>query len=64
MPGHFVGATTGRMLLSYSPAGRMEEFFNHRDQLGIKPGAYSTGIDPEIMRSYGMEVVGPALKLD
>lgn len=60
----FVGDSTGRMLLSYAPAGKMEEFFNHREQLGIGKGAYATTKDADTMRLYGMELVGPPLKID
>ncbi len=59
----FVGASTGRMLLVYSPAGQMEEFFNHREQLGIAKGSYATTKDADTMRSYGMELVGPPLEI-
>lgn len=60
----FIGESKGRMLLSYSPAGNMEEFFNHREQLGIAIGAYAAGKDAETMRLYGMELIGPPLKID
>ena len=61
----FVGASTGRMLLSYSPAGRMEAFFNDREKNGIRKGTYSqTPQDAETMRAYGMELLGPPLKID
>ncbi len=58
----FVGESTGRLLLTYSPAGRMEAFFNERERRGIKPGAYaSTAADAEILRAYGMELTGPPI---
>lgn len=60
----FIGESKGRMLLSYSPAGKMEEFFNHREQLGILKGTYASSKDAETMRLYGMELVGPPLKID
>lgn len=63
----FVGDSKGRMLLSYSPAGRMEEFFSHREQLlGVKDGdgTYASTKDAATMRAYGMEPLGPALKID
>jgi len=60
----FVGDSTGRMLLSYSPAGKMEELFNHLEQLGVKKGTYASTQDAETMRAYGIELVGPALKID
>jgi len=58
-----VGESTGKLLLSYSPAGKMEEFFAHREQLGIKKGEYASASNADTMRAYGMELVGPALKI-
>jgi mannose-6-phosphate isomerase-like protein (cupin superfamily) len=60
----FVGETTGKLLLTFAPAGRMEAFFDEREHLGIKPGAYTTATDAEILRAFGMEFVGPPLKID
>lgn len=61
----FVGESTGRLLLSYSPAGKMEQFFNDREKLGIKKGSYSsTPQEREAMRSYGMEWIGPPLTIE
>ena len=57
----FVGETTGRFLLTYAPAGRMEEFFDSDDRHGGRP-AYGTNA-AERMRAYGMEVTGPPLSL-
>ena len=61
----FVGDSTGRMLISYVPAGKMEAFFNDREKLGIKPGAYSsTPAEAAALKPYGMEFVGPPIKID
>ena len=61
----FVGETAGRMLLSYSPAGKMEAFFNDREKNGIQKGGYSrTSHDAETMRAYGMELLGPPISLE
>ena len=61
----FVGESTGKLLLSYSPAGKMEQFFNDREKLGMKKGAYtSTPQEREAMRSYGMEWIGPPLTIE
>ena len=61
----FVGKSAGRLLLSYSPAGKMEQFFNDREKLGIKKGAYSsTPQEKEAMRMYGMEWIGPPLTIE
>lgn len=60
----FVGETTGRLLLTYSPAGKMEAFFNERERLGIKPGAYATtASDAAVLEQFGMQLMGPPLKV-
>jgi mannose-6-phosphate isomerase-like protein (cupin superfamily) len=60
----FVGEGTGRLLISYAPAGKMEAFFNEREHMGIKPGGYAvTASDAEILRKFGMELVGPPLEV-
>ena len=59
----FAGATVGRLLLSYAPAGKMEAFFNAWEQLGFTPGGYSQEKDAALLRSYGMERVGPPIRL-
>ncbi len=58
----FVGSTAGRLLLSFAPAGKMEAFFNAWEQNGFSPGGYFTEKDDGLMRSYGMERLGPPLK--
>ena len=60
----FVGDSPGRLLISFAPAGKMEEFFNERQKLGIKPGAYSTKDDAALLHAFGMEYVGPPLVLE
>jgi len=61
----FVGESRGRMLISFAPAGKMEAFFNDREKLGLKPGAYSsTPAEAAALRPYGMEFVGPPIKMD
>jgi|SRR5271170_5652093 len=54
----FVGESTGRLLISYAPAGKMEAFF---DQItGITPpGKYVN--EAELLHVYGMELTGPAI---
>ncbi len=57
----YVGETTGRFLITYAPAGRMEEFFDSRDRL---PGGRATYVNnADKMRAYGMELTGPPLEL-
>ena len=58
----FVGGTFGRLLISFAPAGKMEAFFNERENRGLKPGSYTQ--DASFMRSFGMELLGPPLRLD
>ncbi len=53
----FVGPTDGRLLITYAPAGRMEEFFSVQDQTGTR--TYAT--DPVRARAFGIERLGPPL---
>jgi mannose-6-phosphate isomerase-like protein (cupin superfamily) len=55
----FVGDSPGRLLISFAPAGKMEAFFNERENRGIKPGAYTN--DAAFMHAFGMELIGPPL---
>lgn len=53
----FVGSSTGRTLISFTPAGKMQEYFErHRT-----PGVYIA--DADVYRSYGMELLGGPLSL-
>jgi mannose-6-phosphate isomerase-like protein (cupin superfamily) len=56
----FVGEGTGRFLITYAPAGRMEEFFDTQDKTGGRT-AYVT--DAEKMRAYNMELLGPPISV-
>jgi quercetin dioxygenase-like cupin family protein len=58
----FVGNATGRLLISFAPAGKMEAFFGDREKNGIKPGAYAS--DPALYHAFGMELIGPPLKIE
>jgi mannose-6-phosphate isomerase-like protein (cupin superfamily) len=58
----FVGNTPGKLLISFAPAGQMEAFFNERGNRGLKPGQYTS--DAAFMHAYGMELVGPALRVE
>ncbi len=53
----FVGSSPGRLLLSYAPANKMEEYFATREE-GAK---YSS--DAERFRVYGMELLGSPIEL-
>ena len=52
----FVGDTTGRMLITFMPAGKMEAFFREVTKADAMPPQ-----DPELWRTHGMELVGPPL---
>ena len=58
----FAGGPPGRLLISFAPAGKMEAFFNERENRGIKPGAYSN--DAAFMHAFGMELIGPPLVVE
>jgi len=58
----FAGGPPGKLLISFAPAGKMEAFFNERENRGIKPGEYTT--DAAFMRAFGMELIGPPLVVD
>ena len=61
----FVGDSIGRVLISFTPAGKMEAFFNTYYPPGSKPGAYaSTTSTPAPMGPFGMELAGQPIKLD
>lgn len=51
-----VGAAPAKMLVGYSPAGKMEQFF--RDMANGKPVMW----DAALLRRYDCELVGPPLK--
>ena len=51
-----VGATPAKMLVGYTPAGKMEQFF--RDMAIGKPVVW----DAVLCRKYGCELVGPPIK--
>jgi mannose-6-phosphate isomerase-like protein (cupin superfamily) len=50
-----VGETPGRLLIAFTPAGLMEEYF----RAAVQPGASFR--DPEFNRRFGVVVVGPPL---
>jgi quercetin dioxygenase-like cupin family protein len=53
----YVGSGDGRLLIVYTPAGRIEAFF--------REAARGTLVrDPAVFHAYGMEVVGPPLSLE
>jgi quercetin dioxygenase-like cupin family protein len=52
----FVGNAVGRLLITFTPAGRMEAFFREVAKAGAMPPQ-----DPALWRAHGMELVGPPL---
>lgn len=54
----FVGAGTGRLLVAFTPAGKMEAFFQEISKANAMPPQ-----DPALWRAYGMELVGPPLSV-
>jgi len=53
----FVGSSTGRILISFTPAGKIQEYFERPRT----PGVYVA--DAELYRAYGMELLGGPLSL-
>jgi mannose-6-phosphate isomerase-like protein (cupin superfamily) len=51
-----VGAGRGRILIAFSPAGRMEAFFREVTKANAMPPQ-----DPALWRAHGMELLGPPL---
>jgi mannose-6-phosphate isomerase-like protein (cupin superfamily) len=54
----FVGQSSGRFLITYAPAGRMEEFFDGQDRTGGR--TYDL---QERMAAFGMKYLGPPLQV-
>lgn len=52
----YVGDNVGRVLITFTPAGRMEEFFVEVSKAGAMPPQ-----DPVLWRAHGMELLGPPL---
>jgi len=54
----FTGGRRGKILIAFMPAGKMEAFFREVTKANAMPPQ-----DPELMRSHGMELLGPPLKV-
>ncbi len=52
----YVGASVGRLLITFSPAGQMEAFFREVAKNNAMPPQ-----DPALWRAHGMELLGPPL---
>ncbi|HKT37575.1 MAG TPA: cupin domain-containing protein [Ktedonobacterales bacterium] len=55
----YVGDTTGRILVTFMPAGKMEAFFREVTKANAMPP-----LDPELWRAHGMELLGPPLPIE
>jgi len=49
---------TGRMLITFMPAGKMEAFFREVTKANAMPPQ-----DPQLWKAHGMELLGPPLKV-
>jgi quercetin dioxygenase-like cupin family protein len=54
----YVGDTGGRMLITFTPAGKMEAFFREVTKANAMPPR-----DPGLWRAYEMELLGPPLSV-
>jgi mannose-6-phosphate isomerase-like protein (cupin superfamily) len=55
----FVGEARGRILVAFTPAGKMEAFFREVTKANAMPPQ-----DPELWRAHGMELLGPPLRVE
>ena len=55
----YVGDTRGRILVAFTPAGKMEAFFREVTQANAMPPQ-----DPALWRAHGMELLGPPLSVE
>lgn len=51
-------SAAGRLVITFTPPGRMEAFFQEVSTLGDMPPQ-----DPALWRAHGMELLGPPLKV-
>lgn len=54
----YIGDTRGRILIVFTPAGKMEAFFREVTKADAMPPQ-----DPELWRAHGMELLGPPLPI-
>lgn len=55
----FVGSTQGRILVVFTPAGKMEAFFREVTRADAMPPQ-----DPALWHAHGMELLGPPLPVE
>ena len=59
----FIGNTPGRLLVGFTPAGRMEQFFRDPDARGTYFGTGSDADRDSAREKYGVVNVGPPIAL-
>ena len=55
----YAGGTGGRILIAFTPAGKMEAFFREVTKANAMPPQ-----DPELWRAHDMELLGPPLSVE
>ena len=55
----YVGETRGRIVIAFTPAGKMEAFFREVTKANAMPPQ-----DPALWRAHGMELLGPPLLVE
>jgi len=55
----YVGYTSGRILITFTPAGKMEAFFREVTKANAMPPQ-----DPALWQAHGMELLGPPLSVN
>ncbi len=55
----YVGTPPGKILIAFSPAGKMEAFFNETTKANAMPPQ-----DPTLWLAHGMELIGPPLAVN
>jgi len=55
----YAGSTGGRILIAFTPAGKMEAFFREVTKANAMPPQ-----DPELWRAHDMELLGPPLSVE
>jgi quercetin dioxygenase-like cupin family protein len=61
----FVGDDNGRILISFAPANKMEAYFRliNRIRAAHTYADPNNKVQADLMRQYGMEMIGPPLKI-
>ena len=55
----YVGNATGRMLIAFMPAGKMEAFFREVTKVNAMPP-----LDPDLWHTHGMKLLGPPFPVE